>query len=391
MLFDNSSGREQSPRLVWLALFLGGYGNAKLHQLQQKHGDSFDADFWRDVAKLGDAQQNNQLKAWLGGRDGALAAAMVEVENWLQAPANHLLHHRDAEYPPLLKETVNPPFWLFARGQIDCIAMAYVAIVGARQCSPLGARTAYDFARALGRDGLGIASGLALGIDAAAHQAAVDSGAPTVAVLGTGINKIYPRQHAQLAAAITQSGLLLSEFPPNAPPRREHFPRRNRVISGLALGTLVVEANTRSGSLITARLAGEQGREVFAVPGAINNPYAAGCLQLINSGATLATSPEQVAQHLQPILQRQHQLLRRSVAIEPKSSTADSTPEPQPAAISASARRLLGCMEYRLMHIDELSSISGMDIATISDLLMELELNDLIANQNGRYQKLGEG
>ena len=394
-----SSAHETTYLTLYLALYLAGYSNQQLHQLYQHHGEQTETDdFARAIHQLGDGAPYRRWRRWHLHRDAVLADRIAEVNAWRQHSNHHLVAYFDLQYPPLLQQTSNPPFWLFARGRLRYLNMAYIAVVGARQCSPLGIRTTQEFARSLGANSLGIVSGMALGIDTAAHTAALDIGAPTIAVLGAGMENIYPKRNAALAERIAAEGLLLSEFTPSTPPRREHFPQRNRVISGLALGTLVVEASLRSGSLITARLAAEQGREVFAIPGAINNPYSAGCLRLINNGATLVSSSEQMLQSLQPLLSRQHQLLSQKIAANKQankeqasiaSAEADVDAESD-SDISANARKLLGLMEYRLMHVDELCQLSQMQVAEVSSLLMELEMNGLVACQSGSYQKLSE-
>ena len=364
----------------WLALYFLGLGNKRLHQLHQNAGDD---DFWSQALRLAKPEQRAQLNAWLGGAACPWQQQINSLKLWLQQADNHLLLYGQGDYPPLLREISDPPFVLFARGQLRCLSMAYLAVVGARQCTPLGRKTAQEFVHEISRDGLGIISGLALGIDTVAHRAALEAQAPTIAVLGNGIARVYPRANAQLAEEIAQAGLLISEFPPDAPPRREHFPQRNRTISGIALATLVVEAGLRSGSLITARLASEQGREVFAIPGAINNPYAAGCLQLIGSGAQLTTEPQQIVTQLQPLLARQSQLVRADLL------TIDTTPTPAPeTSLSPPAQRALAVLEYRLMHIDEVSTLASLTSPETSAALLELELAGLVGCQSGHYQKL---
>ncbi|HEY7928760.1 MAG TPA: DNA-processing protein DprA, partial [Steroidobacteraceae bacterium] len=197
------------------------------------------------------------------------------------------LHALDARYPPQLAAISDAPALLYVRGDASSLAAAQLAMVGTRRPTPLGARAARFFAAELARSGLIITSGLALGIDAASHEGALDAGGRSIAVLGCGLDAIYPLEHAPLAARIVAHGALVSEFPPGTPPRRGNFPRRNRLISALSRGVLVVEAARHSGSLITARLATEHGREVFAVPGCIHNLMARGCHALIKVGARL--------------------------------------------------------------------------------------------------------
>jgi DNA processing protein len=208
--------------------------------------------------------------------------------NWARSdPTHHILTLDSRDYPVLLRQIADPPPVLFVKGDVSLLNYPQLAIVGSRNPSPVGAETSYAFARSLSACGLTITSGLALGVDAAAHRGALDGNGATIAVTGTGLDRVYPAQHRKLAHAISARGALVSEFPPGTAPKPDHFPRRNRIISGLSLGTLVTEAALRSGSLITAQQALEQGREVFAIPGSIHNPLARGCHSLLRNGAKL--------------------------------------------------------------------------------------------------------
>ena len=213
---------------------------------------------------------------------------------WLSQPGNHVVHFQDAAYPALLKQIADPPPLLFVRGDRDYLAQPQLAIVGSRNPTHTGRALAREFAAHLASFGLTITSGLASGIDGAAHQGAIEAGGTTLAVTGTGLDRVYPARHRDLAHRVAENGALVTEFPPGTAPLAANFPRRNRLISGLSLGTLVVEAALRSGSLITARSALEQGREVFAIPGSIHNPLARGCHALIRDGAKLVESGEWV-------------------------------------------------------------------------------------------------
>ena len=217
---------------------------------------------------------------------------------WAEISENHVVTVLDADYPKQLCEIKSPPLVLFVQGDINLLSQPQLAMVGSRNATPIGVETAEQFARYLTQCGLTITSGLALGIDAASHCGAIRSG-KTIAVLGTGLDFIYPKRNQQLAIEIVKSGgAVISEFPLGTPPERKNFPRRNRIISGLSLGVLVVEATLYSGSLITARLAGEQGREIFAIPGSIHNPVARGCHQLIRCGAKLVETAQDIIEEL---------------------------------------------------------------------------------------------
>jgi len=221
---------------------------------------------------------------------------------WLENDQCHLLTLADQDYPTRLRDLNNPPPILYVLGDLEVINLPQLAIVGSRNPSNGGIQTAEDFSAHFARAGLTITSGLALGIDATAHQAALDADGYTVAVVGTGLDRTYPARNRALAQQIAQTGALVSEFKIGTRARAENFPRRNRIISGLSIGTLVVEAAQRSGSLITARLASEQGREIFAIPGSIHNPLARGCHRLIREGAKLVETAQDVLEELGPML-----------------------------------------------------------------------------------------
>ena len=222
---------------------------------------------------------------------------------WLESsPAHHILTLTDPDYPQLLKEIHDAPPVLYAIGKKELLDNPQIAIIGSRNCSPGGAKTARDFAAYLAQAGFTITSGMALGIDQHAHQGALEATGNTIAVIGTGIDRIYPSKNKQLAYQIADKGLLVSEFPLGTPPNSENFPRRNRIISGLSVATLVVEATRKSGSLITAHYSIEQGREVFAIPGSIHNPQAKGCHHLIRQGAKLVDQASDIIDDIGSLL-----------------------------------------------------------------------------------------
>ena len=226
-------------------------------------------------------------------------AALLEQDRaWLGAEGHHLLTWEDERYPALLRDIPSPPAALFVAGDPDILWQPQLAVIGSRNPTAGGRDNARDFAMELSRQGMTITSGLAAGIDSVAHTAALDAGGYTAAVTGCGLDKVYPASSRNLAQRVEAHGVLVSEFPPGTAPKREHFPTRNRIISGLSLGVLVVEAAMRSGTLITARLAGTQGREVFALPGSIHNPMAKGCHRLIRDGARLVENVEEIMQEL---------------------------------------------------------------------------------------------
>lgn len=308
-------------------------------------------------------------------------ARLAAAAAWLEgAEHRHLITWDDARYPPLLRQIADAPVALFVRGDPLLLASPQLAIVGSRSASAGGLQIAEAFAAHLAGCGLCITSGLALGIDTAAHRGALAGGGTTIAVLGTGPDRIYPPGNAALAEDIAASGALCSEFLPGTGPRREHFPQRNRLISGLAAGTLVVEARAQSGALITARRATEQGREVFAVPGSIHNPLAKGCHQLIRDGAKLVESTAHILEELAPVL---------SFAPATQASGRHATAAAQPPAQhDADYVRLLEALGWDTVDVDTLVQRSGLTAAEVSSMLLILELEGSVQSlAGGRYQR----
>lgn len=285
----------------------------------------------------------------------------------------------DADYPPLLREISAPPPVLFVRGKVEALSLPQIAMVGSRQSSSGGDRTAESFAASLAGYGFAITSGLAMGIDRAAHHGALKGGV-TIAVVATGIDRVYPRQHAELQAKIIEcGGAIVSEFPLGTPPRGSHFPQRNRIISGLSLGTLVVEAALRSGSLITARYALEQGREVFAIPGSIHNPRARGCHQLLRDGATLVETADDIVAQLEGMLA--YKMGELQIARDTGESGADP-------ALSPEQEMILAEMGFDPMPLDALVESTGTNPAQLTRIMVELELGGLVENQGGTFTRL---
>jgi DNA processing protein len=302
---------------------------------------------------------------------------------WLDAPQRGLLTWDDPDYPGLLRRIPDPPMVLFLEGDRDVLGLPHFAIVGSRNPTPQGAENARAFARHLAAHGLIICSGLASGVDASAHAGALDAGVPTTAVLGCGPDRIYPEANEKLAGFIRRTGLVVSEFPPGTPPRRENFPRRNRIISGLSLGVLVVEAARRSGSLITARLAGEQGREVFAIPGSIHNPMARGCHQLIRQGAVLVETAEDIF--------REVATLAGLAASADGNQDHRAEPEKGPEAADEDYVKLLESLGHDPADVDTLSARTGLTAAELSSMLLIMELQGLVESlPGGRYVRASE-
>jgi DNA processing protein len=315
--------------------------------------------------------------AWLAAPDESRIDADLR---WLEASGCALLSSTEAAYPELLRRSPDAPAVLFVRGNPASLLEPQLAMVGTRNPTAGGRATAREFAASFARLGLGITSGLALGIDAACHEGALDAGGITVAVLGCGLDRVYPRENTALADRVVASGALISEFPPGTPALREHFPQRNRIIAGLAHGTLVIEAARKSGSLITARLAGVAGREVFALPGSIHNPLARGCHELIRQGAKLVECIEDVLTELKISLA--HQLL--GCPAQPAPGT--SVPGP---VLDKAYKILLDALAFEPASVDSLIERTGMNSESIASMLLILELDGHVApHPGGRYSRM---
>ncbi|CUJ22536.1 DNA-processing protein DprA [Achromobacter xylosoxidans] len=307
-----------------------------------------------------------------------MAAQVDSALQWVDAPGHHILTLSDPGYPQSLLTIADPPILLYVNGDPAYLQGPALAVVGARNATPGGQENARAFARHLAGSGWRVVSGLALGIDAAAHEGALDAGsggAGTVAVMGTGIDRIYPARHRDLAHRIAAQGALVSELPLGTGALPQHFPKRNRIVAGLARGVLVVEAARQSGSLITARLAGESGREVFAIPGSIHSPLSRGCHALIRQGAKLVETAADITDELgggpQPGTRR--------------------PPEPadDPGDADNPAHPVLEALGFDPLHLDALQARCGLDTATLQAQLLELELAARVARlDDGRFQRL---
>jgi DNA processing protein len=311
---------------------------------------------------------------------GAAAAPNAQERRWIEAPHHHVLPFCDARFPMLLRRLPDCPLALYVEGRPEALCEPQIAVVGTRNPTAQGRETAFEFAEGLARRGLTITSGLAEGIDTEAHRGALAAEGMTIGVLGSGIDVLYPRSNARLAADIVPRGALISEFPLATPARRGNFPRRNRLIAGLALGTLVVEAARRSGSLITARLAGEQGREVFAVPGSIHSPLARGCHQLIREGAKLTETPDDILSEL------------NFSAFFGASAPAAAGPAPQrriASGLDKEHKILLDALGFDPADLDVLVVRTGFKPEAVSSMILILELEGHVqAAQGGRYSRV---
>jgi DNA processing protein len=329
---------------------------------------------WPDLQKMFKLSPNELEQAGvppaLARTINAFDMRLIQEDlQWLNAGGDHhLLTWEDKNYPQLLKEINDPPVVLYAKGQLSAFVQPPLAIIGSRNPSVTGSENAYSFAKALAAQGVTIVSGLALGIDAKAHIGCLESQGQTIAVMGTGIDWIYPRRHVKLAQQITQKGLLLSEFPLKNPPIAGHFPRRNRIISGLSLCTLVIEAAMKSGSLITARMALEQNRDVLAIPGSIHNPLARGCHYLLQQGAKLVTSVADVLEELR--MEPQQDIREKPIF-----------------SLASENENLVKFIGFEMTTVDQIVLRSGYTIEQVTSELAELELKGAVVTVPGGYMR----
>ena len=312
---------------------------------------------------------------------------MDQWRDWLDRSGRGLITRDSSDYPAMLKELSDPPLALWIEGtRSDLLNGPQLAMVGSRKPTANGRETAQQFARYLSERGLTIVSGLAAGIDGASHRGALLGCGGTLAVLGSGPDVLFPRSHARLAAEIIAKGLIVSEYPPGTPPLAAHFPQRNRIIAGMSAGTLVVEAARRSGSLITARLAGNYGREVFAIPGSIHNPMAKGCHRLIRDGAKLVEEAADVLIELPPLLE-----LAMQPAAPPAGAPAEAPEETAPLEGRPGYAELLAALGFDPCGISDLARRTGLTAAELSSMLLLLEMEGLVeALPGGRYSRLSK-
>jgi DNA processing protein len=369
------SGNHPPPNLLlWLTLRrVPGVGTRTQLDLLDRFGsieNIFSAG--RGPLEKALAGKNPAIDAILDGPDEARLRPELE---WLGESGHHLLVWPDPDYPPLLREIPDPPAMIYVVGDRRLLSQPQLAIVGSRNPTPMGRENAHAFARSLAGAGLVVTSGLALGIDGAAHRGALEAGGKTIAVAGTGLDRVYPARHRELAHEIAKHGALVSEYALGTPPLPENFPVRNRIISGLSLGALVVEAALQSGSLITARMAAEQGREVFAIPGSIHSPQARGCHALIRQGAKLVESAQDVLEELGPLASVARQSARETAA-------------PVPASDSP-MHALLEHIGHDPVSIDALIERSGLTSDAVSSMLLQMELNGLVSScPGGKVQRI---
>ena len=344
------------------------------------------------VAEVVDLPRSELLAAGLSRRQAERLKdpdrrRMDQWRDWLDRPGRGLITRDSSEYPAMLKELPDPPLALWIEGtRRDLLNGPQLAMVGSRKPTANGRETAQQFARYLSERGLTIVSGLATGIDGASHRGGLQGCGSTLAVLGSGPDVLFPRSHARLAAEIITRGLIVSEYPPGTPPLAAHFPQRNRIIAGMSAGTLVVEAARRSGSLITARLAGNYGREVFAIPGSIHNPMAKGCHRLIRDGAKLVEEAADVLVELPPLLE-----LAMQPAAPPAGAPVEAPEETARLERQPGYAELLAALGFDPCGISDLARRTGLTAAELSSMLLLLEMEGLVeALPGGRYCRLSK-
>ena len=306
---------------------------------------------------------------------------------WLSHPNHHLLCWHDDAYPALLRRINSPPAALFIDGDPGCLWQPQIAVIGSRNPTSGGLDHARDFASTLARQGMTITSGLASGIDTASHTAALDVGALTIAVNGTGLDRVYPASSRAVAERIRSQGAMISELPLGSPPRRQHFPSRNRIISGLSLAVLVIEAGLNSGTLITARKAAEQGRDVFALPGSLHNPMVKGCHRLIREGARLVETAADIMQELGPLAAELQMEIRQRLD-QPDTDTVTENPVHRQQSLldDPDYSNVWDIMGYDPKATDTIIEQSGLSAREISSMLLMMELKGMVKKQNdGRY------
>jgi DNA processing protein len=356
---------------------------ARTPGLKAKHVHAMVAEAGSLEQAIGESARGLQVELPPPTRNYLVAPEQADIAadlRWIEASGAELLPCSSHAYPQLLARTIGAPPVLYVLGDVEVLAMPQLAMVGSRNPTADGRATAKELAAFFARAGLTITSGLALGIDAASHEGALAANGFTIAVCGCGLDKIYPRQHGQLAMRIREQGAVISEFPPRSKPLRAYFPQRNRIISGLSLGTLVVEAARHSGSLITARLAAEQGREVFAIPGSIHNPLSKGCHKLIREGAKLVEGAEDVLCELAIPLSDQ--------SLAPRAVRGGAIPSTG-SALDKEYEMLLDALGFAPASIDVLVERCGFPSESVASMLLILELEGRVApHPGGRYGRV---
>ena len=366
--------QDQLELRSWLNLTLpAGIGPRKQQELLRAFGHP-DAIFAAGLSAVSGIIGIKLAQSLFDGINNEAQQTLIDATlAWLQEPGHHIVTLADRDYPQRLLESSDPPSLLYVNGDPAYLNRAAIGVVGSRNATPQGIENALAFSRVLADAGFTIISGLALGIDAAAHEGAIRSNSPsgTIAIIGTGIDRVYPSSNKKLAHVVTGKGCIISEFPLGTAATASNFPRRNRLIAGLSQACLVVEAAPASGSLITARLAGELGRDLFAIPGSIHAPQYKGCHALIKQGAKLVECAQDILEELRP------------------QATGNAPATPEDAAIKPEHRALIGALGHDPSTLDQLISRSGLTADAVLAMLTELSLEGVVTNlPGGRYQRL---
>lgn len=366
--------QDQQELRSWLNLTLpAGIGPRKQQELLRAFGHP-DAIFAAGLSAVSGIIGIKLAQSLFDGINNEAQQTLIDVTlAWLQEPGHHIVTLADRDYPQRLLESSDPPSLLYVNGDPAYLNRAAIGVVGSRNATPQGIENALAFSRVLADAGFTIISGLALGIDAAAHEGAIRSNSPsgTIAIIGTGIDRVYPSSNKKLAHVVTGKGCIISEFPLGTAATASNFPRRNRLIAGLSQACLVVEAAPASGSLITARLAGELGRDLFAIPGSIHAPQYKGCHALIKQGAKLVECAQDILEELRP------------------QATGNAPATPEDAAIKPEHTALIGALGHDPSTLDQLISRSGLTADAVLAMLTELSLEGVVTNlPGGRYQRL---
>ena len=390
-------------------LSVPNFGTASYWQLVEKCG-SLEAVFQSEISRIAPYCKKDTLDALtLSQKQGSHAPLWQHVDalcEWLTTQGIHVLDNAHPDYPLLLKSIIKPPPLIFVKGNINTLALPQIAIVGSRKITVSGEKTTLSFAKGLTQSGFTVTSGLALGVDASAHQGALNANGKTIAVMATGIDAIYPKKHQYLAEQIIDNdGALVTEFFPHSSPRAHHFPQRNRIISGLSCGLLVVEAALKSGSLISAKYAIEQNRDVFAVPGSIHSPVSKGCHMLIKNGAKLVETAEDIVEELGSLLGLHANTLDShantldshtdSVGDKPTITSAQSNKLTSSKAVATdtslpkSECTVLRCIDYCVTPLDDIMAHCGVPIDQLMSRLLELELEGVITHNGAGYTRIG--
>lgn len=377
---------DQRTLTHWLLINrISGLGYGCFSKLAGRDGSPsqvvFSTDLELERSGLRKAARDQLLEYQRSPDNHPLAEQIEQDQLWLEAEDHHLIPINSESYPPLLKNIPSPPLVLYCIGDPDYLLWPQLAMVGSRNPSPSGWELAEGFATSLATSGLLITSGLALGVDAAAHKGALAAGKPTIAVVGTGLDRVYPKKNHELAKDIAASGVIISEFPLGTAPRAQNFPRRNRIISGLSLGVLVVEAALKSGSLITAKYAMEQGREVFAIPGSIHNPMSKGCHSIIRQGAKLVETTAHILEDLGPLA-----LQWGKIVLEQDSgSDLGKVTSVRIDKLSEDQQSCLKQLDHTPTSVDQIVDRTGLPVYRVSGSLLDMELQGLLCSDGGRY------